>query len=443
VVGDADAMMASAAGSLRPGRRIPRVLAATTGLIGALVVGMSSIMATSPASASTAAATRPSSQVGASERRVACFRRVAVCDMSARPLSPGDAPDPDIVYASSQSRGGSVTERFQVFTGATSTSGGHITQQQLLLGCTGHCTRHRLCRVRMNACTWQEGSAPSVQPITTAGWYPRCAMLAPGVSHVGGQFVMWFDMVNVQFQQGCQDPGDACLYYATSPALSGAPWTVPDVAGAFCDRPDHGLIDAQPFSFGGRHYLLFKAGNLGNGQPASIRIVRLDSSGLPTCSTMCNPVTEHLTRDLADRTAYPSWVSANTIEAPQMVQTKRGYFLMFSGGYWASPDYAVGMVPCARTFAGFDRNHACDPTTRRPAQDVLDCASYRGYCGGSTVFGPGSSSVARSTDGELWMAYDGWAAACTSYLAPCSAVRYTYVAELQTARLHAPWPSRR
>ena len=81
-----------------------------------------------------------------------------------------------------------------------------------------------------------------------------------------------------------------------------------------------------------------------------------------------------------------------------MVQHEGSYYLFYSGNWWESHTYAVGIATCE--------------TAMGPCEKPLDEPIFQFS---SEVFGPGGQSFFTDADGDLVMAYHGWTAPTVGY----------------------------
>jgi beta-xylosidase len=193
----------------------------------------------------------------------------------------------------------------------------------------------------------------------------------PSVAFIGGKYDLYYAV----------DPTDSateCISVATSSSPAG-PFVDTSTAPLECQPALGGAIDPDAFvDTSGSVYLLWKSGAAGS---ARLWAQQLDPSGVTFAAG--STATGILVPD-------QSWEGGN-IEAPDMVETGGRYLLFYSGNDWDSANYAVGVAVCAGPLG---------PCSDASASPIL--------ASGGGVSGPGAESVFADTDGDSWIAFDGW-----------------------------------
>lgn len=173
--------------------------------------------------------------------------------------------------------------------------------------------------------TWTfAGDALPVLP----GWADWGYAWAPGVVEVDGRFVLFFTTRDAGSGRQVIGVADATRPEGPFSPRGDGP-IVADVAAG-------GSIDAYPFrDADGALYLYWKVDANSVGSPTSLWGARLRADGLALAST---PV-----RLLVEDAAWEH----PTVENPAMVLGADGHLLFYSGGWWESPDYGIGVASCA------------------------------------------------------------------------------------------------
>jgi beta-xylosidase len=194
--------------------------------------------------------------------------------------------------------------------------------------------------------------------------------------------------------------GTVVLYYAVRHRAAGrqaiSVATAADPAGPFVDASDGpllfqadrgGSIDPSPFvDAGGQPYLVWKSDDNAVERPASLWGAPLRDDGLD----LAGPPVELLRHDAA-------W-ERPLIEAPSLVRTGEGaYVLFYSGGWWESDGYAVG--------------YATGPGPLGPFEKETTDGPWLGSMPG--MAGPGGAEVfpiagEAGAEGEWRIAFHAW-----------------------------------
>ena len=269
---------------------------------------------------------------------------------SPSPAFPLDVPDPHVV------RFGST---YYAYTTGT-TWGNHLGVLKSSNPATG----------------WQVvGSALPVVP----SWQQIDTQNAPGVSFLGGRYVMYYNAKPVFGPK-------RCLSVATSSTPQG-PFVDNSTGPLLCADARGGAIDASPFvDTDGSAYLYWK-NNDGfppfSAEVSSVWVAPLSPDGLSV-----GPSLWVMSKD-------DNRPPGNTVDNPQMIRARGAYYLFFTGGDYLKASYAMGYAVC-QTRAG--------PCTRPLPGPIL--SSY------GSVAGPGGGSVFTDTGGGFWLAYHAYAEPC-------------------------------
>jgi beta-xylosidase len=202
---------------------------------------------------------------------------------------------------------------------------------------------------------------------------------APGVLQREDSFILYY---TARFIKG----GRQCISLAVSDRPEG-PYKDDSTEPFICQLDLGGSIDPHPFvDDDGRVYLYWK--NDGNccGKPVGLWVQELSDDGL----TLVGEPVELIRRDQL-------WEHP-LIENPAMWKEDGQYYLLYSGNWWASHEYAVGYALC-ETVTG-----PCEKPLRKPI-----------FAYTKTVMGPGGQMVFSDTSGNLWMAYHAWTAPHVTY----------------------------
>lgn len=205
---------------------------------------------------------------------------------------------------------------------------------------------------------------------------------APGVAKVGSTWVMFYTLlVNAA-------SGKRCLWYATSATPLG-PYSNPTYF--HCSGDPQGSIDPQPFvDDDGRAYLVWKDEGLVDhyGQRTWAQRIVVGAPG-PSAVSFAPGSSPALLIE-SDNT----W-EAYVAESPSLVRHHGELYLFYSGGYWASDDYATGVAAC-RGLTG--SGPLCD---KHPANPILTRKQPdKKAIGGPTVF--------EDASGQLRVAFHWW-----------------------------------
>jgi hypothetical protein len=207
---------------------------------------------------------------------------------------------------------------------------------------------------------------------------------APGVHRFGPRWVLYYTA------RGRADAGWAANRMCVGRAMASTPdgpFVDDSSLPLVCQFFEGGTIDADVHVDGaGAAWLLFK--NDGNccGLPVSLWAWRLHHDGL----TMAGWLTPILPAD-------QRW-EAGIVEAPSMVDIDGHRVLLYSGGAYATADYAIGWAECAGPAGPCTKHSRAEPWLGPRAEAV----------------GPGGQDGFRDASGGTWLAYHGWRGA-TSY----------------------------
>ncbi|MGD0880272.1 MAG: glycoside hydrolase family 43 protein [Acidimicrobiales bacterium] len=218
-------------------------------------------------------------------------------------------------------------------------------------------------------------------------WAVPDATWAPAVVEVGGTFNLYYAAA-VAGPQG----GEECISVATATQPQG-PFVDDSKAPLECQASLGGSLDPSPFQDAdGNLYLQWKSEGA-NGQPATIWSEQLDATGTGFVQGSGSTPTTPTALIGADQ----SW-EAGVVEAPDLVENAGHYFLFYSGNYWSSSDYGVGVATCTGPLG---------PCTKPLSQPILSS--------GPGMDGPGSESVFTDATGTTWIAFDGYIPGAVGY----------------------------
>lgn len=242
------------------------------------------------------------------------------------------------------------------------------------------------------------GTSPSATEIETARstdlvtWEPLTSALAalpgwsfgnawaPEVVQVGDTWLMYYTAGT----QGIRNPNDdatQCLTVAVGTSPEG-PFVDDSDEPFLCQAKLGGSIDATYFrDTDDRHYLIWK--NDGNCCRIRTRfyLQELSDDGRSLVGEAV---------ELEGLVNEKRWEDT-VIEAPTLIERDGTYYMFFSGGYFASADYAVG--------------YATADDLRGPYADSPDNPILKTK---PPAAGPGHQTIIADKDGELWMAYHAW-----------------------------------
>ncbi len=274
------------------------------------------------------------------------------------PLTPADAPDPDIV---------AVNGSYYAFTtGGVNGSIQEFSSTDL---------------VHWSAVPWP--GALTAEP----GWVNPGLEWAPTVTQIAGNWVMLYATFDEWLDA-------ECVTEAVAPAVTG-PY-VNNAGGPLVCQPllgANGLFyggDIDPdvfFDTNGTPYLLWKANPGGFENQAVIWSEQLSPDGMSLA-----PGSRQHQLIASDQ----SWES--TVENPDLVLADGGYYLFYSGGNWMDARYGVVYAVCAGP------SGPCAKPTDRP---LLTSAG--------PVVGPGGEWAFQDASGQWWMAYAAWTAGNVGY----------------------------
>ncbi|MEY2454481.1 MAG: hypothetical protein QOD92_4055 [Acidimicrobiaceae bacterium] len=207
-------------------------------------------------------------------------------------------------------------------------------------------------------------AAPTLPPWAVPGY-----TWAPSVAKIGGQWVMYVSILGVY--------GGHCLdrLVAVGP---GGPYSFVDGGPLVCEETGgNGAIDPSVSIIGGVPYLYWKA----DGALAQQLFgAALTSDGL----ALAGPPRHLLT-------ASAAWQRTG-IENPSMIAGFGVDWLVYSGAYWATRQYAMGFARCEGPLG--------------PCTEVSSRGPWIGTTGG--VSGPGGGDVFVGPFGDLHLAYHSW-----------------------------------
>jgi len=211
---------------------------------------------------------------------------------------------------------------------------------------------------------------------------------APDVRHVDGRYVMYFDSIARPslyldrtasgFSRFAQ-----CIGVATSIA-PGGPF-VGRRTPLICDFRAHGDIDPRTFlASNGRLYLDWKsddnAAYPSSFPPTHLYAQRLSDDGL----SLDGP--PHLLMSAVEK-----W-QEEIVEAPDMVEVRGRYWLFYSGSWFDSGTYGIGVAHCSGPIG--------------PCRDLSPVRPW--IASNRQGMGPGEESLFEARNGQWWMLYSLW-----------------------------------
>ncbi len=177
-----------------------------------------------------------------------------------------------------------------------------------------------------------------------------------------------------------------CIGVATAASAAG-PYT-PAPAPIVCQVELGGSIDPDPFrDVDGTVHLLWK----NDGNCCGLRVGLWSQPLSPDATTLVGQPTELLAKERP-------WEEP-LIENPSMVYAAGAWHLLYSGGWWESPGYAVGHAVCASPTG---------PCTRTTVEAPVLASSV-------DLVGPGGQMVFADRDGRPWLAFHAWNGPVASY----------------------------
>ena len=167
----------------------------------------------------------------------------------------GDAPDPDVVYADGT---------YYAFTTGT-VLGNNL---QVLIDQTGDVSSG------WHPYTGGYGSTALADP---PGWQQAGTETSPGVTYIGGHWVMWYDASRTGHGV---DSGFTCLSVATAATITPTDPRFTDTSADSPWCPPGGVLDPSPFvdPTTGAGYLVWKTNDGTTGAPSQVWGVRLDQA---------------------------------------------------------------------------------------------------------------------------------------------------------------------
>jgi beta-xylosidase len=203
---------------------------------------------------------------------------------------------------------------------------------------------------------------------------------APGVTRLGGRYLLYFAAHH-------RASGRQCIGVATSATASG-PFVSQATKPLVCQTHLGGSIDPHPFiDTDGASFLLWKADGNAIGQSSTLFAQRLRSDGLALTG-----------QPAALLNSGATWEEP-LIENPALIAIGRYYLLLYSGGWWESPGYAIGYATCATPLGPCTK-----ATTDRPL-----------LAGDGDQAGPGGATVITGPAGDHWLAYHAWTSGDVGY----------------------------
>jgi hypothetical protein len=221
------------------------------------------------------------------------------------------------------------------------------------------------------------GTALPLLPAWATGPY----VWAPSVlARPGGRHVLYYSVRE-------RTSGLFCVSRAVSVAGPQGPFLDRSGGPLVCQRDQGGTIDPSPFvDADGTAWLLHKSEGIERRLPTRIWSQRLSDDG----TTLVGPRHQLLVTD-------QPW-EGPIIENPAMVAADGGYWLLYSGNRWQSPDYAVGWAAC---------ESPAGPCTKPWSGPLFGSANG--------AAGPGGVELVTDADGGTWMVYHAWADGAVGY----------------------------
>jgi GH43 family beta-xylosidase len=205
-------------------------------------------------------------------------------------------------------------------------------------------------------------------------WATHSLMWSPDVARFGNHYMLYFTSQLQNFS-----PPTICIGDAISTAISG-PY-IPSSTPFICQGSLGGSIDPRVFVDGdGQPYMVWKSNQnaLSPDGPTQIWTQRLSSDG-----------TDLVGSPQMIFTPDESW-QGGLAEAPQLMLVQGSYYLFYSGAWFNSPNYAIGVATCAGP------QGPCHDTSDTP----LLGSNLQGW-------GPGEESLFTNEAG-IWMVYSPW-----------------------------------
>jgi hypothetical protein len=213
------------------------------------------------------------------------------------------------------------------------------------------------------------GSAPIDAAPTLPAWSKRGYTWAPDVAKIGDQWVMYVSIVG--------EVTGHCVDRLVSP-VAGGPYVPVDSPPLICDQTGgNGAIDPSVTVVGGVPYLYWKADGA---RAQQLFGVALTPDGMTLAGSP-----QHLL------TATAAWQQSG-IENPSMIASFGADWLVYSGAYWATGNYAMGYARCAGPLG--------------PCQEMNGGGPWISTTG--DVVGPGGGAEFNGPDGVLRIAYHAW-----------------------------------
>ncbi len=210
-------------------------------------------------------------------------------------------------------------------------------------------------------------------------WAAPYSVWAPAVARLGDGFVLYYSVLE-------ESSGLHCVSVAVSRSPEG-PFVDPGTEPLVCPRDLGGAIDASPITDrAGDPWLLWKNDGVSNGTPSAVYVQRLSADGLAVVGA---PV-KLIGTDQA-------WESPH-VEAPSMFDAGDRYLLIYSGNWWNTAEYGVGVAIC-ESVAG-------------PCTKPLDGPLLTGR---ADAAGPGGAEFFISAAGDPWIAYHAWLGGVAGY----------------------------
>jgi GH43 family beta-xylosidase len=240
---------------------------------------------------------------------------------------------------------------------------------QYVMACTsGNAPDAFPLRASADLVHWQ--SKGHVFPAAAKPAWAKSDFWAPEIHRVGNGFVAYF---TARHQDGRLSIGAA---------TSGSPLgPFSDIGHPLLHDAGMGLIDATHFEApNGKHYVIWKEDGNAVGKPTPIHGQELTGDGLGLVGARATLITND-----------QAW-EGTLVEGPWMIHRAGQYYLFYSGNFYASAAYAIGVARSASPLG---------PFTKAAAPLVRSAGAWAG---------PGHGSVILAPSSETWFVYHSWKA---------------------------------
>jgi beta-xylosidase len=241
-------------------------------------------------------------------------------------------------------------------------------------GYVAYATNHRGVNVQVrespDLSTWEPrpDGLPALPAWAQPGW-----TWSPSVIERAGTFVLWYTV---------REPrsGRQAISTAVSDRPTG-PFTDGSEGPALFQLDEGGSIDPSPFvDADGQAYLLWKADANALSRASSLWVQALSADG----RALEGEATCLLVHDRG-------W-ERPLVEAPSLACLDGRYWLWYSGGWWASPTYGIGLAVADDVLGPYRKLSRHRPWAQSDGAGA----------------GPGGQEVFRDAAGQLRLAYHAW-----------------------------------